>query len=201
MRRFPAFPALLVLLVLVAGCGVPAASVTAEKPTVAPTPQATHSPTPIGPTVPEPSGQPDKSSAVRFGKKIRYPDGVVVYVTGIRQTNLTPLGSAGGAEVGTPVSVLSLRVKNKSAAAVEILGAAAMSYGPMGKAAVGAYDSGIEALGGTIAPGKARTGTYGFVVPEGYRDDVLLEFSWDTSFAHDPAVFAGSLEQSSTPRG
>ena len=48
MRRFPAFPALLVLLVLVAGCGVPAASVTAEKPTVAPTPQATHSPTPIG---------------------------------------------------------------------------------------------------------------------------------------------------------
>ena len=201
MRRFPAFPALLVLLVLVAGCGVPAASVTAEKSAVAPAPSATHSPTPIGPTVPEPSGQPDKSSAARFGKKIRYPDGVVVYVTRIRQTNLTPLGSAGGAAAGTPVSVLSLRVKNKSAAPVEILGAAALAYGPTGKAAVGAYDNGIEALGGTIAPGKARTGTYGFVVPEGYRDDVLLEFSWDTSFAHEPAVFAGSLELSSTPRG
>jgi hypothetical protein len=66
---------------------------------------------------------------------------------------------------------------------------------------VGAYDNGIEAMGGTIAPGKARTGTYGFVVPAAYRDDVVLEFSWDTNFAHEPAVFAGSLEVSTAPRG
>ena len=199
MRRFAVFPALPVLLVLLAGCGVPAAPVTAEKYGRCRRPSATRSPTPIGPTVPKPSGQPDKSTAARFDKKIRYPDGVVVYVTGIRQASLSPLGSAGGAKVGTPISVLSLRVKNKSTSPVQILGAAALTYGPVGQTATGAYDNGIEAMGGTIAPGRARTGTYGFVVPEGERDDVLLEFSWDTTFARDPAVFAGSLE--STPRG
>ena len=193
MRRSAAFPALPVLLVLLAGCGVPAAPVTAEENTVAPAPLVTRSPTPIGPMVPDPPGQPGRSSAARFDKKIRYPDGVVVYVTGIRQTSLSRLGTAGGAGPGTPVSVLTLRVKNKSASDMRILGAAALTYGPLGKAAAGAYDNGIEAMGGTIAPGKARTGTYGFVVPEGDQDEVVLEFSWDTTFAHEPAVFAGSL--------
>jgi hypothetical protein len=198
MRRSAVFPALLVPIVLLAGCGVPAAPLTAGQATVAPAPSVTRSPTPIGPTVPEPSGQPDRSSAAAFDKKVRYTDGVDVYVTGLRQTSLSPLGSAGGAKAGTPVTVLSVRVKNKSAAAVEILGAAALTYGPQGQAAVGAYDSGIEAMGGTIAPGKARTGTYGFIVPEAYRDDVVLEFSWDSSFAHRPAVFAGSLDSTAT---
>ncbi len=194
MRRFAVFPALLVAIVLLAGCGAPTAPVTTEDPTVTPAPPVTRSPTPVGPTVPQPSDQPDRSSAAPFDKKVRYPDGVVVYITEFRQTSLSPLGSAGKAEPGTPVSVLSVRVKNKSASAVKILGAAALTYGPQGEAAVGAYDSGIEAMGGTIAPGKARTGTYGFVVPEDHRDDVVLEFSWDTSFAHEPAVFAGSLD-------
>ena len=154
----------------------------------------TRSPTPIGPTVPEPSGQPDKSSAARFDKKIRYPDGVVVYVTGIRQTSLSPLGSAGGAE-GRYAGLGAVAAGQEQVrVGREILGAAALTYGPMGKAAAGAYDNGIEAMGGTIAPGKARTGTYGFVVPEGERDDVVLEFSWDTTFAREPAVFAGSLD-------
>ena len=192
MRRLSASSALLVLLLL-AGCGVPGGRVTEEKAPVPPAPAVTRSPTPIGPTMPEPSGQPDTSSAARFDKKFRYSDGVVVYVTGIRQTSLSAQGSAGGAEAGTPISVLSLRVKNKSASPVQILGAAALTYGPSGRPAAGAYDNGIVAMGGTVAPGKARTGTYGFVVPEGERDDVVLEFSWDTTFAREPAVFAGSL--------
>ena len=143
--------------------------------------------------MPEPPGQPDRSAATRFGKKIRYSDGVVVQVTRIRQATLSALGWAGDAKAGTPISVVSLRVKNRSPVAVQVLGAAALSYGRHGEVAVGAYDNGIEAMSGSIAPGKARTGTYGFVVPEAYRDDVVLEFSWDTTFAHEPAVFAGSL--------
>jgi hypothetical protein len=201
MRRFAVLPALLVPIVLLAGCGVPTAPVTAEETTIAPAPPVTRSPTPAGPTVPQPSGQPDRSSATPLDKKVRYPDGVVVWVTRIRQTSLSPLGSAGKAKPGTPVSVLSVRVKNKSGSAVKILGAAALTYGRQNEAAVGAYDSGIEALGGTIAPGKARTGTYGFVVPDAYRDDVVLEFSWDSSFAQKPAVFAGSLDVGTAASG
>ena len=191
MRRFAVFPALPVLLVLLAGCGVPAAPVTAGETTAAPAPLVTRSPTPIGPTVPEPSGQPDKSAAAQFGKKVRYPDGVVVYVTRIRQTTLSSLGSAGEARPGTPVSVLSSGSRTSPPTAVEILGAAALTYGPAGEAAVGAYDNGIEAIGGMIAPGKARTGTYGFVVPEEERDDVRA----GVLLGHEPSPMSRPCSQ------
>jgi hypothetical protein len=100
----------------------------------------------------------------------------------------------GDAKPGSLVTVLSIRVKNGSAATLDTYPTGTMTYGPDGEEAPAVFDTGIEAAEGKILPGKAKTGTYGFVIPEKYLDDVTLEFSWDVSAGYESAIFSGSLK-------
>lgn len=144
-----------------------------------------------GPT--EADSQDPSETTGSFEDQIKYPDGVAVEVTRIKQTKVTASGYAEGLEEGDPYTTLSVRVKNGSGATIDVnLASAQMVYGPDGDEAVSVFDEGIDAMEGKVLPGKSKTGEYGFAVPSKYMSDVQMEFSFD--FEHEPAIFTGSIK-------
>ena len=53
------------------------------------------------------------------------------------------------------------------------------------------HDKRIESMAGSLLPGRAKTGTYGFAVPRSYHSQVWLDLDFDSD--HDTTVFGGRL--------
>lgn len=128
-----------------------------------------------------------------FTDKIIYTDGVEIEVTKHKQAKIGEwtMVDDDSAKPGDPYTVLTIRVKNGTHDRLDLFGSATVTYGPDGEEAPSVYDDGIEPFDGTVLPGKARTGTWGFVIPKKHLDDVTLEVDFD--FAHESAIFSGSL--------
>ena len=97
----------------------------------------------------------------------------------------------GDLEPGDPYYLFEVRVKNGSSEKVELIGTAAVSYGADGHQAPQVYSDSEVLMDGTILPGKAKTGAFGFGVPPKSAKDVVLEFTPD--FVHDAAIFSGPI--------
>ena len=166
---------------------IPEVDPTITSPEEAPTP----SDEPTGPDNPAGNGT---LPATTFDKTLTYDDGSTVEVTEVAAEKLSARGVANDAKTGTPIVVVTLKVTNGSNTEVEVTGSSAsMTYGPKRKLATEAFELGFESMQGTIAPGKSKSGSYGFVVPVKERGDVQMEFTWDFYSVHKPALFTGEL--------
>lgn len=146
----------------------------------------------------DPAGRDNPSlPTTTFDKVLTYSDGSEVTVIRVDARNLSAKGVANGAKAGTPIVVVTMKVTNGSEKDVEVTGSSAsMTYGAKGKQATEAFELDFESMQGKIAPGKSKTGSYGFVVPEKDRDDAQLQFTWDFYSEHKPALFTGDLQAS-----
>lgn len=126
-----------------------------------------------------------------FSDKYVYSDGLEVEVTKITQKKLGEWDMADGLEPGDAYYLFDVRVKNGSSEQVDVIGTAGVSYGADGHQAPEVYTDSDIMLNGTILPGKAKTGAFGFGVPPESAEDVVLEFTPD--FLHDAAIFSGSI--------
>jgi len=144
----------------------------------------------------DPAGKDNPSlPTTTFDKVLTYTDGSTVEVTKLAARKLSSRGVANGAKSGTPIVVLTMKVTNGSSKEIEVTGSSAsMTYGSKRKQATEAFELDFESMQGKIAPGKSKTGSYGFVVPVKERDDAQMEFTWDFYSDHKPALFTGPLE-------
>lgn len=126
-----------------------------------------------------------------FTDKYVYSDGLEVEVTKITAKELGEWDLADGMEPGDTYYLFDVRVKNGSSEQVDLIGMAGVSYGADGHQAPEVYSDSDIMLDGTILPGKAKTGAFGFGVPPESAEDVVLEFTPD--FLHDAAIFSGSI--------
>lgn len=130
-----------------------------------------------------------------FDKVLTYTDGSTVEVSKLAARKLSARGVANGKEAGTPIIVITMKVTNGSSKEVEVTGSSAnMTYGPKRKEATEAFELDFESMQGKIAPGKSKSGSYGFAIPEKDRDDAQMEFTWDFYSDHKPALFTGELK-------
>ena len=130
-----------------------------------------------------------------FNKTLTYTDGSTVEVTKVAARKLSARGVANDAKTGTAIVVVTLKVTNGSSQDIEVTGSSAnMTYGSKRKQATEAFELDFESMQGKIAPGKSKSGSYGFVVPVKERGDVQMEFTWDFYSDHKPALFTGKLE-------
>jgi hypothetical protein len=130
-----------------------------------------------------------------FDKTLTYSDGSTVKVTKLVERKLSARGVANDAKTGTPIVVITLKVTNGSSKEVEVTGSSAsMTYGSNRKQATEAFELDFESMQGKIAPGKSKSGSYGFVVPRKERGNVQMEFTWDFYSIHKPALFTGELK-------
>jgi hypothetical protein len=91
-----------------------------------------------------------------------------------------------------PYDLLTIRVKNATRARVNLSVTTTLTYGPDGEEVPQLYTNATADMDSKVIPGEARTGSFRFIVPTKYRNDVVLEFQpdWD----HDSAIFAGSVK-------
>ena len=170
---------------------------TITPPSEAPTSSATPTLGEDGEGVPDdPAGKDNPSlPTTTFDKTLTYTDGSTVEVTEVAAEKLSARGVANDAKPGTPIVVVTLKVTNGSSQEIEVTGSSAsMTYGSKRKQATEAFELDFESMQGTIAPGKSKSGSYGFVVPVKERGDVQMEFTWDFYSDHKPALFTGELE-------
>lgn len=188
MTRAKTFASLVTLLILTA-CG---------SPTVAPgSGPATSgaSSKPAGGSTTAATKKAATKTTASFKDKVVYPDGLEVEVTAISSKKMGEFAalSTGKAKKGTPYSLLKVRIRNGSKAKVDLVGSGAVTFGPDGDAAPAVFDGDSgQPVTGSVLPGKAKTGSYGFAVPSKYLGDATLEFTAD--FKHPAAVFSGSLK-------
>ena len=185
------------LLALLYGCSpsIPTSGVEPGTGTV-PTPmdkEPTEEPTE------EPTKEPIEDEGIKwprrghFYRKLTYPDGVSVEVVRVKHAKLSQVGRAKGVDVGDPIQILYIRVTNGSGKKISLDAPLSnMTYGPDGEKAASVHDRGIDSIGGSLMPGRAKTGTYGFAVPRSYHSLVWLEFGFDSD--HDIAVINGPLK-------
>lgn len=143
----------------------------------------------------KPASKKAAPTVATFNDKYVYPDKLEVEVTKVSSAKLGQYASLsdGKAKAGTKYSVLKVRVRNGSKTKVNAIGSSQVSYGPDGDPAVQVFDQNVgQGMTGTVLPGKAKTATYGFIVPTKYLGDATLEFTAD--FDHPAAVFSGSLK-------
>ncbi|MGO1972472.1 MAG: DUF4352 domain-containing protein [Propionibacteriaceae bacterium] len=185
------------LALAVAGCApVAAESEQGDGPAVLTDGDGTESDTSETDT-PETDGEPSAeeeapAGPASFTDKYVYADGLEVEVTKITQKKLGEWDIADGMDPGDPYHLFDVRVKNGSSENVDVIGTAVVSYGADGHQAPQVYSEADIVLDGTILPGKAKTGKFGFGVPSESADDVVLEFAPD--FLHDAAIFSGPIE-------
>ena len=169
---------------------------TTTAPSEDPTSTETETPT-LGPDEGDVPDDPASkgSPTTTFDKILTYSDGSTVEVTKLAARKLSSRGVANGAKTGTPIVVITMKVTNGSSKEVEVTGSSAsMTYGSKRKLATEAFELDFESMQGTIAPGKSKSGSYGFVVPVKERGDAQLEFTWDFYSDHKPALFTGELK-------
>jgi hypothetical protein len=133
-----------------------------------------------------------------------YDDGLAVEVIRIRLGHLTAKQAEYGVEgekKGDGYAILTIRVKNGTRRTVDLNGYATVTYGPDGHEATNSivlYDN--STLSGKLLPGRNRSASYTYVVPDKDWGDVVMEFSVGDSAAgdstdhDDSAVFAGSIK-------
>ncbi|HYP44633.1 MAG TPA: phospholipase D-like domain-containing protein [Propionibacteriaceae bacterium] len=147
---------------------------------------------------PVPAKPPVVGSAVArasFKQSFVYRDGVEVKVTSIKRSTLDRRPARTKLKKGAATQVLTVRITNRSRAAVRVaVASATMEYGPKSKVATQLYGKSITSLVGTVAPGRAKSGEYGFAVPKKYLNWATLQFTFDAR--HSPATFSGSLDYS-----
>ena len=121
----------------------------------------------------DPAGKDNPSlPTTTFDKVLTYSDGSEVEVIEIDARNLSSKGVANGEKTGTPDRGRHDEGDDGSEKEVEVTGSSAsMTYGTKRKQATEAFELDFESMQGKIAPGKSKTGSYGFVVPEKDRDD------------------------------
>jgi len=146
----------------------------------------------------EPTKRPTRDKGVKwprrghFHQKLTYPDGVAVEVIRIKHAKLSHIGRAKGVDVGDPIQILYIRVTNSSGKKLSLdAPSSTIYYSPDGEKAASVHDRGIESMAGSLLPGRAKTGTYGFAVPRSFHSQVWLEFTFDSD--HDLAVLGGPL--------
>ncbi len=144
----------------------------------------------------DPAGKGNPSlPTTTFDKVLTYTDGSTVEVTKLAARKLSAKGVANGAKAGTPIVVLTMKVTNGSSKDIEVTGSSAnLTYGAKRKVADEAFELNFESMQGAIAPGKSKSGSYGFVIPEDERGDAQMEFTWDFYSDHKPALFTGELK-------
>jgi hypothetical protein len=147
---------------------------------------------------------PQEQRAPNFKEAYKFDDGVIVEVTKIKTGHLTRQEAA---EEGEPKKVkpgagyaeFSIRIKNVSKETLEIgegVGAT-VNYGPEGLVARDLLGDRWYSswLAGKILPGKAKTGSWAFLIPDQYWNDVVLEVSIsDVNHTdREDVVFAGPI--------
>ena len=152
-------------------------------------------------TMPEPLA-PGRSTEVgrgpaTFTESFRWMDGVAVEVVEVEHTTLlasTPV-DAPNARVGDPCSELTIVVRNDSDHQVRVALTTRLRFGPdltTASAYVATPGHAEHVIVQHIPPGEVSYPyKVGFVLPEGARDDVLLEVGID-NWRHERAVFAGT---------
>ncbi|HEY5978275.1 MAG TPA: hypothetical protein VIT41_01460 [Microlunatus sp.] len=133
-----------------------------------------------------------------FTESFRWIDGVAVEVVDVDHTTLlasTPV-DAPNARLGDPCSELTIVVRNGSAHQVRVALTARLRFGPdltTASAYVATPGHAEHVIVQYVRPGEVSYPyTVGFVLPEGARDDVLLEVGID-NWRHERAVFAGTI--------
>ncbi len=143
-------------------------------------------------TVPTKKAKPGTAS---FKDKYIFPDGLEIEVTKLASAKLGayPVTSDDKGKKGDVYKLFTIRIKNGTDGKLDTVASVEVTYGPDGEEAsqvfAGEVGSGID---GTILAGRAKTGRWGFIVPQKYLNDVVLEMSPD--FEQDKAIFAGSVK-------
>jgi len=145
---------------------------------------------------PSPTVTPSDQPPSDFHHKYVYADGLQVEVIRIQRGHFTASQVkyvSTGEKKGDPYVLFVVRVKNGSRALVDLSSSETVTYGPDGKEAefTNAVDGSGGGLNGKLLPGRARSETFAYLIPDKYQSDVVMEYSPDVE--HDSALFVGSV--------
>ena len=149
-------------------------------------------------TAPSEAPSEEASGNPKIGDKAVYPDGVELEITKVKVAKAGPIMILSGGEddanieEGDPFYAVTIRVTNGSAKNIELGMLPTVSFGPDGEEASQVLGTGAAgALNGKLVKGKAKSETFGFIVPKKWAKDVQVEIT--PSFEYDSTVFTGSL--------
>jgi hypothetical protein len=150
-----------------------------------------------GPTD-EPTEEPTEEQApANFHEKYTYRDGLQVEVIRIKLGHYTRAEIENGyadkkEKPGDPYAQFTVRIRNGSKKTVQLIQSATVTYGPDGVEAKSSHVLDDADLGGKLIPGKSRSATAAWLIPEKWYGDVVMEISPDID--HSSAVFSGSIK-------
>jgi hypothetical protein len=147
----------------------------------------------------EPSEPPAPATVPNFHQKYTYEDGVEVEIIRIDKGRMTRKDIEDEfndqLKVGTGWVRFTGRIRNgaKQVLDAELVSATA-TYGPDGVEAETLYFNDRSDFSGKILPGRAKSATATFAIPEKYWGDVVFEVSIGDEFEREPVIFVGSVK-------
>lgn len=139
-------------------------------------------------------GSVDGVDSVPFQQPFIYTDKVEVRVRAEAKTaTARDIEYTDEFKEGQSYTVFTVKVTNNSSDAIDLASLANASYGTEGEMAESALvicDC-EEADAGKVLPGRSRTGTYAYIIPEQFRSDVIFDYT--PNFDREPAIFTGAV--------
>ena len=130
----------------------------------------------------------DGKLAVAGKETFTYDDGLAISIGNIRKAKVPDMNE----HVGAPAVRFDVRVTNNSPYRLDAdMSSVSLSYGPDGREGTSIYVEHEDALSGTVAKGRKKTGTYSFEVPTKHQKDMVIEVNPD--FEREPALFAAGI--------
>ena len=159
-------------------------------------------PVPVPTESPPPPAEQDQTP--NFQQKYTYEDGVAVEVTKIKTGRVSRLQAEESLDTkikpGMDYAQFTVRIRNGSKDRLRLGGEGGglyivVNYGPDGEQATD-LDLGGQYIGGTILPGRAKSGSYACIIPRKYWNDVVMEISIGDldNELREPVVFAGPIK-------
>jgi hypothetical protein len=146
----------------------------------------------------EPSEEPQPATVPNFKQKYTYDDGVTVEIIKIDKGKMTRQNIEDEfndtLKVGQGWVRFTGRIKNGSKQILDAeLVSANTTYGPDGIEAEQLTFNDNSDFSGKILPGRAKSATATFAIPEKHWGDVVYEVSIGDEFEREPVIFVGSI--------
>lgn len=133
----------------------------------------------------------EKPTVAKIGGTFTYPDGLAVTLVSLTRVTFDPDTIALDVPSNVGIKVV-IKITNGTPKPVEVsLIDRNLRTGPNGVPASGVYGNGLDGFKGTIVPGRAATGIYGYSVAPAAMGLMSLDVS--PGFDYKPALFEGTL--------